>query len=149
MPSVCLGACLSNLQIVILAAGYSTRLGRPKALARVRALSLLRRTLTVAAHFAPAKILIVLPQRCPHYRFEARGAGAVLAVNPRRADGLSSSVRCGIARARYAAAVLLLPVDLADLQPRDVSRLISRWRAHPRRVIARRLGRGGGTAQGG
>jgi len=33
----------------------------------------------------------------------------------------------------------LLPVDLADLQDRDISRLISRWRAARRCVIARRI----------
>jgi CTP:molybdopterin cytidylyltransferase MocA len=40
---------------------------------------------------------------------------------------------------------LLLPVDLATLQERDVARLISRWRAAPRRVIARRIERHAGT----
>ena len=38
------------------------------------------------------------------------------AANPRRAEGLSSSVRRGIAQARYSPALLLLPVDLAALQ---------------------------------
>jgi molybdenum cofactor cytidylyltransferase len=51
--------------------------------------------------------------------------------------GLSSSVRRGITRARYSAAVLLLPVDLADLQRRDIARLIARWRGARRSVVAR------------
>jgi CTP:molybdopterin cytidylyltransferase MocA len=46
---------------------------------------------------------------------------------------------------RYSAAVLLLPVDLAALQPREVNRLIARWRASRRRVIARRTGARGGV----
>jgi molybdenum cofactor cytidylyltransferase len=130
---------LPRLQIVILAAGFSSRLGRPKALVRVRGISLLRRTLTLAAQFAPARIIVVLPRRSASHRFEARRLKVVFAPNRRRADGLSSSVRLGIAQARYSPALLLLPVDLAMLQSRDVGRLISRWRSVRRCVIARRI----------
>jgi molybdenum cofactor cytidylyltransferase len=138
-----------KLQIVILAAGFSARLGCPKALARVHGVSLLRRTLSLARRFTPAKIVIVVPRRAARLAVEARGPGVVFAVNSRRADGLSSSVRRGITQARHSAGVLLLPVDLATLQQRDVARLISLWRAAPRRVIARRVERHGGTPHGG
>src|SRR6266436_8616572 len=122
-----------RLQVLILAAGFSSRLGRPKPLARVRAFSLLRRTLNVAAR----------------YRIEARGVEVVFTANPRRAEGLSSSVRRGIILARYSPALLLLPVDLPALQPRDLARLISRWRAARRCVIARGIGQKDGTLRGG
>ncbi len=134
------GFPLPRLQVLILAAGFSSRLGRPKALVRVRALSLLRRTLILAAHCAPAKIVVVIPRHAARYRLEARGLEVTFATNPRRADGLSGSVRRGVAAARYSPALLLLPVDLAELQPRDLTRLISRWRAARRRVVARRIG---------
>jgi molybdenum cofactor cytidylyltransferase len=128
-----------RLQIVILAAGFSSRLGQPKALVRVRGVSLLRRTLTLAARFAPAKIIVVLPRRSARHRIEARGLKVVFVANRRRADGLSSSVRVGVAQARYSPALLLLPVDLAMLQSRDLARLISRWRSVRRCVLARRI----------
>jgi molybdenum cofactor cytidylyltransferase len=140
---------LPGLTVLILAAGFSSRLGRPKALARVRSVSLLRRTLLLAARLAPAKILVVLPHRAARYRFEARGFTVTFVTNLRRGEGLSSSVRRGVARSRFSSALLLLPVDLATLQPRDLSRLISRWQASRRRVIARRIGRGGETQRGG
>jgi len=139
---------LPRLHVLILAAGFSSRLGRPKALARIRAFSLLRRTLTLVARLAPAKIVVVIPRHTARYRNEARGLKVVFAANPRRADGLSSSVRRGIVLARFSPALLLLPVDLATLQQRDVARLISRWRAARRCVIARRIGQGG-TPRGG
>ena len=126
-----------RLQVLILAAGFSSRLGSPKPLARVRAFSLLRRTLNVAARFAPAKIVVVIPRHAARYRIEARGVEVVFAANPRRGEGLSSSVRRGIVLARYSPALLLLPVDLAALQPRDLARLISRWRAARRCEIGR------------
>ena len=138
-----------RLQIVILAAGFSSRLGRPKALARVHGLSLLRRTLTLAAGLTSAKVIVVVPRRAARVAVEARGLRVALTVNPLRADGLSSSVRRGIIKARHSSALLLLPVDMATLQRRDVARLISRWRAAPRRVIARLVERHAGTPQGG
>jgi molybdenum cofactor cytidylyltransferase len=138
-----------KLHVIILAAGFSSRLGRPKALARVQSTTLLRRTLTLVASFSPAKIAVVLPPRAARYRIEARGLKVAFAANSGRAAGLSSSVRLGIALARCSPAVLILPVDLATLNPRDVARLISRWRASRRRVIARRIGQPGGASHGG
>jgi molybdenum cofactor cytidylyltransferase len=138
-----------RLQIAILAAGFSRRLGRPKALAPIHGQSLLRRTLAVVNRVTGAKVIVVVPPQYVRYRTEARGFSVVFSVNSRRAGGLSSSVRRSIACARCASAVLLLPVDLATLQRRDLDRLVSKWRAAPRRVIARRLPLDGATQQGG
>jgi molybdenum cofactor cytidylyltransferase len=138
-----------GLYIVVLAAGFSSRLGHPKALARVRSVTLLRQTLTLAARFAPARIIVVVPRQAARYRIEARGLKVNFVANPRRADGLSSSVRRGIAQARYSPALLLLPVDLVALHSRDMARLISRWRATRRCLIARRVGPQHETSHGG
>jgi molybdenum cofactor cytidylyltransferase len=139
----------ARLPVIILAAGFSSRLGRPKALARLRAFSLLHRTLALVAQLTPSKIVVVLPRRATRYRIESRGFKVQFAVNGRRAQGLSSSVRRGLAEVRYSPAVLLLPVDLAALRQRDLARLISRWRATPRCVIATLVGRPDEAPQGG
>jgi molybdenum cofactor cytidylyltransferase len=138
-----------RLQAIILAAGFSSRLGSPKALARVGTSSLLRRTIALASGLTPAKILVVVPRRTARYRIEARGFNVVFAANPRRTDGLSSSVRLGLRGARSSAAALLLPVDLATLRQRDILRLISHWRARRRCVIARCIGSAGDMPRGG
>jgi molybdenum cofactor cytidylyltransferase len=138
-----------RLQAIILAAGFSSRLGSPKALARVGAQSLLRRTIALASGLGPSEILIVVPRRASSYVTQARGFKVILTANPHRAEGLSSSVRRGLIRARYSAAALLLPVDLAALRRRDIVRLVSRWRAHRRCVIARRLEGGDDMPRGG
>jgi molybdenum cofactor cytidylyltransferase len=126
--------------MVVLAAGFSTRMGRPKALTRVRGASLIARTLQVLAPLASAPIIVVVPPRATRLRAELRRHRAVLVANPLRSDGLSSSVRRGLRHARYAAAVLLVPMDLPSLERRDVARLIMRWRGARRRVAARRIG---------
>jgi molybdenum cofactor cytidylyltransferase len=132
---------LLRLQIIVLAAGFSTRLGRPKALARVHGVSLLRSACELAAALKCAKIIAVVPCNSARYRAQARGLDVTFVTNSRRHQGLSSSVRRGIAAARYAPAVLILPVDLGNLNGRELARLIWRWRAAPRGVIARRIGR--------
>jgi molybdenum cofactor cytidylyltransferase len=149
IAGVRMNAAPPNPAVLVLAAGFSSRLGRPKALARVRGVSLLRRTLLVISGTCAARIIVVLPRAAARLRIEGRGFRALFAVNERRAEGLSSSVRRGILRARYSPAVLLVPVDLAALQRRDVIRLMSRWRGARRRVVARRLGERAGSAQGG
>jgi molybdenum cofactor cytidylyltransferase len=140
---------LPRLEVVILAAGFSSRLGHPKALARLRGVSLLRRTAALAAALSPAKIIVVIPRQAASYRIEARDFAVGFAANPRRAEGLSSSVQCGISRARYSSAVLLLPVDLPFLSYRDLSRLFSHWRASRRCVIARRVEPDAASPRGG
>lgn len=134
-----------KLQIVLLAAGFSSRLGQPKALARVHAISMLRRTLKVASSLGADRIIVVVPPNAARYRIEARGIKVQWAVNAQRAQGLSSSVRRGIAASRYASAVLLLPVDLIQLKSRDLFRLVRRWQSSPRRLIARELNSSGAT----
>jgi molybdenum cofactor cytidylyltransferase len=132
---------LLRLQIIVLAAGFSSRLGRPKALARVHGVSLLRSTLELAATLECAKIIAVVARHSARYRAQARGIDVSFVTNSRRNQGLSSSVRRGIAAARYAPAVLLLPVDLGNLKSRELAHLIQRWRGARRAVIARRIGR--------
>jgi molybdenum cofactor cytidylyltransferase len=136
---------LCRLQIIVLAAGFSSRLGQSKALARVHGISLLRRALTAAAALKASRITVVIPRNAARYRLEGHGMRVNWAVNPRRAQGLSSSVRGGIAAARHSAAILIMPADLAELKGRELKRLVHRWQAAPRRLVARRIERSGGT----
>jgi molybdenum cofactor cytidylyltransferase len=126
--------------MVVLAAGFSRRFGKPKLLARIGGVSLLAATLRILAPFARHPIIVVVPPRSGRMRVELRGCPVKFVENPARAAGLSSSVRCGLRQARYSAAVLLLPADLVELERRDIARLIARWAGARRRVVARRVG---------
>jgi molybdenum cofactor cytidylyltransferase len=128
------------LRIVILAAGFSARLGQPKALARVHGASLLHRTLRLLAPFsASSRLIVVVPPRSGRYRLGVDAGRVDFIVNCHRGRALSESVRAGVRRARFSAAVLLLPVDLVALNARDVGRLIARWRGARRKVVACRV----------
>src|ERR1700744_560233 len=84
-----------KLQIVVLAAGFSSRLGRPKALVRIHGVSMLRRTLKVASSMGADRIIVVAPRNAARYRIEARGMNVRWAANARRALGRSGFVRWG------------------------------------------------------
>ena len=139
------GTPSSGLRVIVLAAGLSSRLGQPKALVRVHGISLLQRTVHLAATLKPSGITVVLPRNAARYRIETRGNRISFAVNLQPARGLSGSVRRGVRAARYSRALLFLPVDLNDLKQRELARLVARWRGSPRHVIARRIGRRGAT----
>jgi molybdenum cofactor cytidylyltransferase len=130
---------LSRLQIVVLAAGLSSRMGRPKAFVKIRGVSLIRRTIAVVAPFAVQPIIVVTAPRARRIRAELRGQRVSFVTNPKHSLGLSTSVVRGLRAARFGEATLLLPIDLAELKARDIARLIARWRRAKRRVTARRL----------
>ena len=134
-----------TLGMVVLAAGFSSRLGRPKALATIRGKNLLTRTIQVLAPFSMTKIQVIVPAASARYRNGISAGTATFGVNRRRASGLSTSVRLGLHASRYSSAVLLLPVDLVHLSEADIGRLIARWRGSRRRVAARRIDTGAGT----
>jgi molybdenum cofactor cytidylyltransferase len=139
IPMKC-GASLT-LRIVVLAAGFSLRLGQPKALARIHGLSVLRRTIRTLSPFrAASRIIVVIPRRAVRYTLGFPCRSVAFVANADRSTGLASSVRLGIGRAGHSAGILLLPVDLVDLERRDIARLIARWRGARRRVAARRVG---------
>ncbi|HEX4152128.1 MAG TPA: NTP transferase domain-containing protein [Steroidobacteraceae bacterium] len=132
-------------RIIVLSAGFSARLGKPKALARIGGMTLLQRTVRTVAPLTTAKVIIVLAPRAARARAELRRERVEIIESRHRARGLSASVRCGLRRAGYSAAVLLLPVDLPCLERRELRRLIIRWRSARRAVVARRLGQRAAT----
>jgi molybdenum cofactor cytidylyltransferase len=134
-----------GLRILLLAAGFSARLGQPKALARIRGLSLLRRSACLLAPFSSEPLILVTPPRCPRYHRELRGLKVRRVANPAPAAGLSSSLRRGLACARWSAAALIVPVDLAALDCTDLAHLASRWQAARRKIVAMRIGARGGA----
>ncbi len=135
-PSV--GACQDRLLgVIVLAAGFSSRLGQPKPLARVHGATLLARLIATLQplRLAPT-ITVIIPPRAARYTGTATAQRLRFIANPARANGLSSSVRLAVRSARYCAGVLLIPVDLVNLSGRDVARLVRRWRGSRRRVVA-------------
>ena len=134
----------TNVGAVILAAGSSSRLGRPKQTLQFQGTSLLKRA-TLAALDAPCRpIVVVTGAHGELSRRELDQLDVHEAFNPDWQTGMGSSVRTGIERllsidADVTAAVLLL-CDQPHVTADVVSRLLEAYHTTGRPLIASTYG---------
>jgi molybdenum cofactor cytidylyltransferase len=101
------------LTCVVLAAGFSSRLGRPKQLLVVDGEPLVRRAARMARMVAAT--VVIVPPDAPAIRGALEGLDIEIVENPSAAEGIASSIRSGMAAT--AGDVLLCVCD----QPRITS----------------------------
>ena len=133
---------------VLLAAGGSRRLGRPKQLVRRRGRTLLEHAVEAARGAAPgAPLVVVLGAEALRLRTLLRrcDAAARPVVNFRWTSGLGSSLAAGLdALPSTVDAALVLLVDQPNVGAAALRRLIAAWRRRPTvPAAARYLGRAG------
>jgi CTP:molybdopterin cytidylyltransferase MocA len=138
----------SPVACVLLAAGGSQRLGRPKQLVRHRTRPLLLHALEAAHTALPdSPLVVVLGAHALRLRLVARRAtrGAIVAQNSRWADGLASSLQAGLAATpRGTRAILVLLADQPQVGAKALRRLLAAWRRRPGvAAAAAYLGRAG------
>jgi molybdenum cofactor cytidylyltransferase len=85
-----------NIGIIVLAAGNSSRLGRPKQLLPYRGTSLLRHTLDGALKSPCRPVLTVFGANYEVVKKECSGLPVITTVNHKWSDGIGSSIRWGI-----------------------------------------------------
>lgn len=127
---------------ILLAAGASRRLGRPKALVEVDGEPLVRRTARLLAGTRPLVLLVVTGERV----LGARIGAALDGIDATRVDcddwdaGMGASLRAGLAAAARwpIAAALVCPCDLPRLEAAHIEDLVAAWRADPARPAASR-----------
>src|SRR6266404_536719 len=105
-----------HIPAVVLAAGRSSRMGQPKQLLRYCGESMLRRAVSIALAADCDPVVVVLGADFELVRKELSGTLARVVVNQNWADGMSSSIRCGISAVdqitnREANAALLMLCD--------------------------------------
>ena len=113
-----------NLTGVILAAGASRRLGRPKALLTFRGETFLDRLL---GHFFSVCSEVIVVTRPDQPIIETRGIGLSpkFVVNPEPELGMLSSLQCGIAAiSPQAEAVIFSPVDYAPVRRDTIQQIV-------------------------
>ena len=114
---------------VVLAAGGSTRMGRPKPLLHYDGRSLLHRTVDAAMRGGCAPVIVVLGAAAETLRPELAGLPVEIAINEGWAEGLAGSIRTGVEtllpRRADVDAVLLLPCDLPHISARLVRELLA------------------------
>ena len=123
------------LACVLLAAGGSRRLGQPKQLLRRQGRPLLLHAIDAARAAAPgAPIVVVLGAHRMRLRLVLRRAApaALVAANPRWAEGLASSLQAALeAVPRGTRAILVQLVDQPRVDADALRRLLNAWRRRP------------------
>lgn len=121
---------------VVLAAGYSIRMERPKALLEIGQQTFLERAVRVLLEGGCRSVLVVLNGEDARVEELAVAAGAGVVLNRDSASEQLDSVRAGV-RALPAdwAAVALLPVDVPLVSVETVVQLVDAFREQPAPVL--------------
>jgi molybdenum cofactor cytidylyltransferase len=129
----------SAIGIIVLAAGESSRMGEPKQLLRVAGETLLARAVRAALETPCRPVVVVLGARADAMR-DAVGATEVrVVVNPAWAEGMSSSIRCGLrslAAIDEVEAVILLLCDQPFVTSEVIGRLVAAYHAPQTLLVA-------------
>ena len=100
-----------RIAAVILAAGASSRFGKPKPLAQFRGEALVMRAIRAATLAGCAPVCVVTAEASELWRSELADCAAVLIPNPDWSEGIASSIRAGVQCVQKSEAVLLMTCD--------------------------------------
>jgi len=134
------------IEAVVLAAGESTRLGRPKPLLPLGDETLLERCLSTLRRTRVTGIVVVLGHEADAIRASVPLESATVIVNDRYADGVSASIQAGIrAVPGPAQGALFVPVDQPFLTASLVDRILQAHEDSGRRIVVPTSGGSRGT----
>lgn len=121
---------------VLLAAGSSRRMGRPKLLLELAGEPLVRRAVRLAERSRVERIVVVVGPNRRELAEALRGTSAVLVDNPDHLTGMASSLRVGLAALppEVEAAVVLLG-DQPFQRPEIVDRIVETYRATGKPIV--------------
>ena len=126
---------------VILAAGASTRLGRPKQLVTLSGETLLERAIRVAAGAECAPIIIVLGASHAEILAAVQLGDALSVINDQWLEGMASSIRLGVSElqlvAKDAEGVLLMTCDQPAVTASHLRLLVSGDQVKASRYVGR------------
>ncbi|MGQ0551416.1 MAG: nucleotidyltransferase family protein [Armatimonadota bacterium] len=122
---------------VVLAAGGSTRMGRPKLALQVDGLPMIRRAAEAALASRCGEVVVVLGTHADLYRPLLEGLALRIVENPDPQEGMGSSIRIGAeAVSPDAQGLVLLLADQPFVTPEVIDRLIDTAAADARRIVA-------------
>lgn len=125
---------------ILLAAGGSSRLGRPKQLVQYREKTLIRRAAESLLEAGCSPVVVVLGGEVDGSKAELQGLSAEIAVNTEWASGMSSSIVCGLHRMLEIEpridAVLIALCDQPNITSRFLAGFIERYERERHDIIA-------------
>ena len=132
------------ISAIVLAAGESKRMGRPKQLLEWQGKPLLQHSLESLINSAVDEIILVLGHEADRIRATLPALPIKIVINPDYQQGMASSLRRGLLAAdRSSEAFLVLLADQPGIGPEIMNTIIRTFRqADPRRGIVRPVCRG-------
>ena len=131
---------------VVLAAGLSGRMGRPKLLLPLDGRPLIRRTVEALAAAGLADLVVVVPPESDALRAALDGLSVRFAVNPAPEAGQAGSVVAGVAALTPGTTAALIALgDQPDLPAAVLTGLLERHRAGGAAIVAPRYREGRGN----
>jgi CTP:molybdopterin cytidylyltransferase MocA len=114
---------------VVLAAGGSRRLGRPKQVVPWQGEALVRRAARAAVESSCARVVVVVGAAEPQVRDALVGLPVDVVSNSDWTEGIASSIRCGVAEVARGGegAVLLVACDQPALTAAHLDRIVGSW----------------------
>lgn len=123
--------------IVLLAAGASRRLGRPKQLLEIEGVALIRRVALAALATGPRQLLVALGAEVDGCRAVLAGLAVDLHIVEDWAAGMGATLASGVRALRQPVdGMLVVGVDQPALGAPHLRALVARWRADPSRAVA-------------
>ena len=124
---------------LILAAGGSRRMGRPKQLLHWQGRTLLEQAIDNARRVLPGRVIVVLGADAESIENSVVLGSVVTVRNPGWQEGIASSIRAGIKALPASAEALLVQLcDQPLIDSKHLSALLDAWHCEPERIAASR-----------
>ena len=112
---------------VVLAAGSSSRMGKPKQTLQLEGGPMLERVLQTLRQTKVGRVVVVLGAHSSVVRGWVKFGKEKVVVNPRFKEGMSGSIRLGLAEAEEADAAMIVLGDQPFVSPGTIDRIIDAY----------------------
>ena len=130
-------ASIDNVYAIILAAGASRRMGKPKQLLEWQNQSLLEHAIQYARSLLNDRVIVLLGAHAESIQTSVNLDSVTVIVNPDWQEGVASSIRTGVqALPVTAAAALILLCDQPLISPAHIQPILTGWQNEPTRLVA-------------
>jgi molybdenum cofactor cytidylyltransferase len=130
-----------SIAAVVLAAGSSTRMGRNKLLLEIDGEPMVRRAVRAAIEAGLGPVIVVLGHEADRVRAALAGLACSPVVNSEHAQGMRTSLQCGIERAAQdAGAAVVVLADMPFVSAPMIAALVERQRRTGAPLVVSRYG---------
>jgi len=112
---------------VVLAAGVSSRMGRPKQTLDVEGVPMLERVLLTFRRSKVGRVVVVIGAHAEDVRRRVGFADEVIVENPKFAEGMSGSLKLGLRNVGEADAAFVALGDQPFVRPETVDRMVAAY----------------------